>query len=661
MGGGAKPDNREFPTKADDYELLEECGQGAAGKVWRALCKPLNVIVAVKLLDLENMNCNLDEIIQEAKIMKQSNHENILSLHCSFVHQENLWMVMPYVKGGSVLNIMKYAFPKGLEEPVISTIMKEVLKALDYVHKHNQIHRDVKAGNILIDSHGNVKLADFGVAATMNRDDSKRQTFVGTPCWMAPEVMEQTHGYDCKADIWSFGITLLELAHGMAPFAKYPPMKVLMMTLQQPPPQLQATGEKQFSKEMQQLVGLCLVKDPMKRPTAARLLEHRFFKHTHDNQYLIKHVLTDLPPLTERLKLMRAQKGPGGIMEKRQAMEKSQEEYIKGVSAWDFDVAKLKQQAAMEPDDGDDGWNFDPAPAAAAAPEAPPVASVPVGTEEAAAAGEAALKRHVSVEVPKDGGNPGGMLSPSGGSKDSTGSAITPPPSAKASHQMGRFQVVQPTPDVPDEHESPSASIELPPGHLDQHAASNTTVPPNLPLGRSTSGSGLDTEGQPKKRTSRFNIRSEADEGLPPKPITGASGIQRAQSAANVHGVAEVSDRRSGHPTSSIKVDSLLPHLESMLKVHQKQGEEMASVFNAMRDASQGKAEALRQLAATSPTVHLERLLPSDNSQVTNLRRTVDKLQARVKELEDENKRVAHDYEKLRQKLERSQQALLAD
>lgn len=366
---------KHYPTAADDYEVLDVVGQGVSAKVFRALCRPLNEIVAVKTIELEGIHSNLEEIMREAKTMRMAQHANILSLHCSFVTKENvLWMVMPYVGGGSILSIMKWAYRDGLEESWIASILCEVLKSMAYMHKNKFIHRDIKAGNILIDLDGHVKLGDFGVAATMERSGSwgkggnTRQTFVGTPCWMAPEVMEQIEGYDWHADIWSFGITMLELAHGHAPFAKYPPMKVLLMTLQNEPPKLEESyKQRHFGKAMREVVQLCLQKDPKRRPTAAKLLEHRLFKNAHhDKDFLVKHLLKGLPSLVERVHSLSStflQKSSAQVtkasptspqnaadmshLAAQQEMEtKSQDAYVKGVSAWDFDVTALKMDAA---------------------------------------------------------------------------------------------------------------------------------------------------------------------------------------------------------------------------------------------------------------------------------------------------------------------------
>ena len=133
-------------------------------------------------------------------------HPNVLKSLCSFVSEHNLWVVMPFMSGGSCLHILKSSHPDGFVEVVISTILKEVLKALEYLHHHGHIHRDVKAGNILIDSRGTVKLGDFGVSACLFDSGDRqrtRNTFVGTPCWMAPEVMEQLHGYNLKSALLS--------------------------------------------------------------------------------------------------------------------------------------------------------------------------------------------------------------------------------------------------------------------------------------------------------------------------------------------------------------------------------------------------------------------------------------------------------------------------
>ncbi|KAI5604793.1 hypothetical protein BDE02_01G310800 [Populus trichocarpa] len=177
-----------------------------------------------------------------------------------------------------------------------------------------------------------------------------RNTFVGTPCWMAPEVMQQLHGYDFKADIWSFGITALELAHGHAPFSKYPPMKVLLMTLQNAPPGLDYERDKRFSKSFKEMVAACLVKDPKKRPTSEKLLKHHFFKNARSHDYLVRAILDGLSPLGERFKILKAKEADLLVQNKALYGDKeqiSQQEYIRGISAWNFNLEDLKNQAAL--------------------------------------------------------------------------------------------------------------------------------------------------------------------------------------------------------------------------------------------------------------------------------------------------------------------------
>ncbi|KAK7266088.1 hypothetical protein RIF29_18728 [Crotalaria pallida] len=349
---------KKFPLDAKDYELYEEVGEGVSASVFRALCIPLNEIVAIKVLDLEKCNNDLDGIRREVQTMSLIDHPNVLRAHCSFTAGHNLWVVMPYMAGGSCLHIMKSAYPEGFEEPVIATLLREVLRALVYLHAHGHIHRDIKAGNILLDSNGAVKVADFGVSACMfdtgDRQRS-RNTFVGTPCWMAPEVMQQLHGYDFKADIWSFGITALELAHGHAPFSKYPPMKVLLMTLQNAPPGLDYERDKRFSKSFKELVATCLVKDPKKRPSSDKLIKHHFFKHARGTDYLARTILDGLAPLGDRFRMLKAKEADLLVQNKALYEDKdqlSQKEYIRGISAWNFNLEDLKSQAALIQDDG---------------------------------------------------------------------------------------------------------------------------------------------------------------------------------------------------------------------------------------------------------------------------------------------------------------------
>ncbi|KAF4396842.1 hypothetical protein F8388_004810 [Cannabis sativa] len=354
-GGGVEEpvEKKIYPTGAEHYELYEEVGHGVSASVHRALCKPLNEIVAIKILDFERENCDLDNIFREAQTMTLVDHPNVLKSHCSFVNGQFLWVVMPFMAGGSCLHILKAAHPNGFDEVVIATILREILNGLVYLHLHGHIHRDVKAGNILVGAHGAIKLGDFGVSACLYDSGDRqrvRNTFVGTPCWMAPEVMEQLHGYDFKADIWSFGITAIELAHGHAPFSRYPPMKVLLMTLQSGPPGLTNPSDDRFSNSFRQMVASCLIKDPSRRPSAKKLLKHSFFKQARSNDYIQRKLLEGLPVLGDRIKELK-RKDEDLLAQRKvpddQREEMSQNEYKRGVSGWHFDIDFVKAQASL--------------------------------------------------------------------------------------------------------------------------------------------------------------------------------------------------------------------------------------------------------------------------------------------------------------------------
>jgi hypothetical protein len=254
--------------KSSDYTLLEMIGEGTYGKVYKAIDNRSKKTVAIKVIALEQEWLPL---LAEVNMVIDLSHPSIVNYFAWFFEGGCLWLVMEFCDGGSLQDVMK-VIKRPYDETELSAILRGVLRSLVYVHSLKRVHRDIKAANVLVTSDGLVKLCDFGVSAQLDSSiGSKTSTRIGSPYWMAPEVI-LAEGHDTKADIWSFGITALELLTGRPPRCEIPGSAVLLKIPMSPPPEAPASASDKFKR----FIARALVRDPARRATAVELMTEDF-------------------------------------------------------------------------------------------------------------------------------------------------------------------------------------------------------------------------------------------------------------------------------------------------------------------------------------------------------------------------------------------------
>jgi len=280
----------------DLFEILTQLGEGSYGSVWKAMDKRDRTIVAIKIITVENETSALR---REVDILGKCNSPYIVKYIGAYRKDSEIWIVMEYCGSGSCADLMSIC-ERTLTEAEVACILRETLQGLAYLHDFKLIHRDVKAGNILLNHKGQAKLADFGVSAKLAATISKRCTVIGTPYWMAPEVLRENE-YDVSADIWSLGITTIEMLAGAPPLSNVHPMRAIFLIPNHKPPTM--PKPENCTPEANDFISCCLMKDPSKRLKAKDLLQHPWILNAPPRSTLQQMVCVALPRIEEYRRL----------------------------------------------------------------------------------------------------------------------------------------------------------------------------------------------------------------------------------------------------------------------------------------------------------------------------------------------------------------------
>ncbi|XP_071360814.1 STE20-like serine/threonine-protein kinase [Trachinotus anak] len=283
------------------WDIIGELGDGAFGKVYKAQNKQTGILAAAKVIDTKTEE-ELEDYMVEIDILASCDHQHIVKLLDAFYYDSKLWILIEFCAGGAVDAVM-LELERPLTEPQIRVVCKQTLQALVYLHDNKIIHRDLKAGNILFTLDGDVKLADFGVSAKNTKTLQRRDSFIGTPYWMAPEVVmcetSKDRPYDYKADIWSLGVTLIELAQIEPPNHEMNPMRVLLKIAKSDPPTLMQPSR--WSPEFSDFLKRCLDKNVDNRWNATQLLQHSFVTSVTDSKPLRELIAEAKAEVTEEI------------------------------------------------------------------------------------------------------------------------------------------------------------------------------------------------------------------------------------------------------------------------------------------------------------------------------------------------------------------------